>query len=122
MPIKEVLLFVNEDRRSFEWIEQLLPNFHVITAASPSEAAYYVRTAAPRFVLADSSAKGLTILQEMTRTTSPRTTMIVFTRNNRDLKWAKDHGMLTIPQRAIPIALSETAETVSAYATSAVFN
>ena len=122
MSKKEVLLFVTEDRRSFEWIDRLLPNFHVITAASPAEAAYHVRTAAPRFVLADSGVRGLKMLHEITKTASPATMMIVFTRNNRDLKWAREHGMLSIPQRSIPLALSESAETVSGYATTAAFN
>ena len=109
---KQTLVFVNEDRKAFDWIDQLLPHFHVITAASPGEAVYHLRTVSPRFVLADSGMRGLTMLQEVARSTSPATTVIVFTRNNRDVKWAHDHGMFAIPQRAIPIALSETAETI----------
>ncbi len=112
MSNKQTLLFVNEDRRAFDWIGQLLPNFNIITAASPGEAVYHIGTSAPRFVLADSSMRGLTMLQEVAKTSSPSTTMIVFTKNNRDAKWAQDHGMLAIPKRSIPVALSETAETV----------
>jgi hypothetical protein len=110
MSDKETLLFVNEDRKASEWINQLLPNFNVITATSSREAVYFVRTATPRYLLTNSDFRGLNLLQQITKTVSPATILMVFTRNMSDAKWAQENGMVSIPHRAIPIALSETAD------------
>jgi hypothetical protein len=108
---KQTLLFVNDDRRTFDWVDQLLPNFNVITAATPGEAVYRVRVSAPRFVLAQAGFPGLALVAQIVEETVPAATFIVLTRHERDLEWARELGMLAISQRAIPAALTETAET-----------
>jgi DNA-binding NarL/FixJ family response regulator len=100
-----------DDHKAFEWIEQLLPSFNVITAATPGEAAHRVSNSAPRFVLADAAFPGLSLVARIAQQSAPATTFIVLTREDRDLQWAHDQGMLAISQRAIPVAVAETAET-----------
>ena len=108
---KQTLLFVNEDRRAFDWIDQLLPSFDVITAATPGEAVYRVRTSEPRFVLADAGFPGLSLVAQLAEESAPAAKFIVLTREHRHFEWARDLGMMAISQRAIPLALAETAET-----------
>ena len=109
---KDIAVFVNDDGTAFNWIEQVLPSYHVIRANSTSEAITQVRMLAPRILLADAGLQGLDELQETTRLESPETAIVVFARDDEDLCWAQERGMLAIPLDSIPVALSETTETV----------
>jgi hypothetical protein len=106
MYMKETLIFADNDQDVLNAVPDLLRHYNLIKAGSVAEAMYHLHTSEAAMLVANARLHGVELLLDMASLSSPKTDVVLITRDDRDRRWADRRGVKALPERLIQETLA----------------
>jgi hypothetical protein len=104
--MKETVIFADNDQDVLDAVQDLLQHYNLIKAGSVAEAMYYLHTFEASMLVANARLHGVELLLDVASMSSPKTDVVVITRDDRDRLWADQRGVKALPESLIQETLA----------------